>query len=181
MSATFGRPTEKREQRAYFIERVFDYTPLLTQFVQQNQEIRCTTCDVTYDLDKLEALKMFGMRCPTCKDGVCRVSNLSRKYEGLLNAVEPELLLPSTELGILQTLQTKKRAMYAGEIAAEMDKSYQLVGKRGKTLADRGLVSRELNDQGRRVFEITSLAQSSYFAEDSQDALDVTPEKNELQ
>lgn len=176
---TFGRPTEKREQRAYFIERIFDYTPLLTQFMQQNQEIRCAACNATYDVEKLDALKMFDMHCPTCKEGICRVNNLSRKYEGLLNAVSPDLLLPPTELGILQTLQTEKRSMYAVEIAAELDKSYQLVGKRGRTLADRGLVSRELNEQGRRVFEITPLAESSYFSEGVQDALDVPPDEPE--
>lgn len=62
--------------------------------MQQNQEIRCTACDVTYDLDKLDALKMYGMRCSQCKGGTCRVINLSRKYEGLLHEVTPELLLP---------------------------------------------------------------------------------------
>lgn len=69
--------------------------------------------------------------------------------------------------------------MYAGEIAAELDKSYQLVGKRGRTLADRGLVSRELNDQGRRVFELTPLAETSYFANSVEDALVVEPEAPE--
>ena len=86
------------------------------------------------------------MYCPKCKTGKCVVSNLSRKYESLLNKVSPELLLPPTELGILRTLETEKRSMYAGEIAAELDKSYQLVGRRGKHLADRGLVVRDLND-----------------------------------
>src|SRR5579859_2324705 len=93
--------------------------------------------------------------------------------EALLKAVAPELLLPPTELGILQTLETEKRVMYAGEIAAELDKSYQLVGRRGKTLSERGLVNRDLNDQGRRTFEITPLAESSYFQEVAGDSLDV--------
>jgi hypothetical protein len=44
------------------------------------------------------------------------VTNLSRKYQTLLEAVAPELLLPTTELGILQTLETEKRAMYTGDI-----------------------------------------------------------------
>ena len=131
---TFGRPTEKREHRLYFVERIFDYTSLLRQFMQLNQEIRCNRCGTTFELEKLDSLKMFDMQCPSCKSGVCTVTNLSRKYESLLNSVAPQLLLPPTELGILQTLETEKRSMYAGEIAAELDKSYQLVGRRGKTL-----------------------------------------------
>ena len=144
--------------------------------MQQNQEIRYASCNTTYELDKIDALKMFNMQCPACKVGTCTVTNLSRKYESLLDAVAPELLLPPTELGILQTLETEKRSMYAGEIAAELDKSYQLVGKRGKTLAERGLVSREVNEQGRRIFEITPLAETSYFVASSQDALNVEPD-----
>lgn len=175
----FGRPTEKREHRLYFVERIFDYSSLLRKFIQQNQEIRCTDCGTTYEPAKLEALKMFGMRCPTCKVGTCAITNLSRKYESLLKQVAPELLLPPTELGILQTLETEKRPMFAGEIAAEMDKSYQLVGRRGKTLAERGLVKRDY-EQGRRVFEITPLAEASYFTEDSTDALDVPAEPADI-
>jgi predicted transcriptional regulator len=175
----FGRPTEKREHRLYFVERIFDYTPLLRDFMQQNQEIRCTSCGITYDLEKLDALKMFDMQCPTCKKGSCSVTNLSRKYELLLNAVAPELLLPPTELGILQTLETEKRPMYAGEIALELDKSYQLIGRRGKGLAEKGLVDRDTNDQGRRTFEITDLATRSYFDETLEDTLDVGEESDQ--
>jgi hypothetical protein len=170
---SFGRPTEKREHRLYFVERIFDYTSLLRQFMRQNQEIRCTNCETTYDLEKLDALKMYDMKCPSCKVGTCAVTNLSRKYEALLNAVAPELLLPPTELGILQTLETEGRIMYAGEIAAELDKSYQLVGRRGKSLAERGLVNRDVNDQGRRTFEITPLAEASYFQQADGDVLDI--------
>jgi DNA-binding transcriptional ArsR family regulator len=170
----FGRPTGKREQRLYFVERIFDCTPLLRQFMQQNQEIRCTTCGATHEIEKLEALKVFDMHCPTCKVGTCVVTNLSKKYESILNSVAPELLLPPTELGILQTLESEKRAMYAGEIASELDKSYQLVGRRGKMLAERGLVKRDVNDQSRRTFEITPLAEASYFEPTANDTLDVT-------
>lgn len=63
----------------------------------------------------------------------------------------------------------------------ELDKSYQLVGKRGKTLAERGLVSREENEQGRRVFVITELAESSYFTEEPRDSLDLGPNDPEVQ
>ena len=175
----FGRPMEKREHRLYFVERIFDYTSLLREFMRKNQEIRCIDCNTTFDLSQLDALRLFDMQCPTCKVGRCVLTNLSRKYESLLNSVAPQLLLPPTELGILHTLEMEKRAMYAGEIAAEMDKSYQLVGKRGKMLAERGLVKRDLNDEGRRIFEITSLAQTSYFSDDAGDSLDVKPEEIE--
>ena len=69
--------------------------------------------------------------------------------------------------------------MYPGEIAAELDKSHQLVGRRGKNLAEKGLVRRERNEHGRRVFEITNLAEASYFARTPADELDVPTDPSE--
>jgi DNA-binding MarR family transcriptional regulator len=104
------------------------------------------------------------------------VINLSKKYEAILAGISPELLLPYTELGILQTLKIEKRAMYASEIASELDRSYQLVGKRGKMLAQRGLVDRDENDEGRRIFKITPLANQSYFSDKDIVELELRPE-----
>ena len=122
---------------------------------------------------------MIDMLCPVCRSGKCVVSNLSRKYETLLNAVAPELLLPPTELGILQVLDTEGRTMYAADIAAELDKSHQLVGRRGKNLAERGLVNRDRNEHNRRVFTITDLARASYFDSGEGDKLDIPSDESD--
>jgi Cdc6-like AAA superfamily ATPase len=159
----FGRPEGQREFRLYFVERIFDYTPLLQGYLEKNQEIVCDTCSQKHGLEKLEALRLYGMRCPTCPTGTCRVINLSRKYESLLRAVDKEMLLPGTELGILHTLQSEGEAMFAADIAAELDCSYQLVGRRGRNLWERGLVKRTENEAGRRTFEISSAASERYF------------------
>lgn len=158
----FGRPTNKREHRLYLVERIFDYTPILQRYIETNQEIICENCSTTFEMSVLGSLKLFGMLCPHCKDGHCIVTNLSRRYEAVLQEVDSELLLPSTELGILNTLQTEHKPMFASDIAADLDCSYQLVGKRGKFLSERGLVNRAENAQGRRVFEITTEALETY-------------------
>jgi hypothetical protein len=166
-SVEFGRPKDTREQRLYFVERIFDHTALVRGWLNKNQEIRCDGCGTTVDLDKLAALQLYGMACPVCRIGTCVVTNLSKKYEAILRQVSSELLLPSTELGILQTLDSENRSMYAAEIAAELDTSYQMVGKRGKLLDQKGLV-RRLDVDNRRAFEITELARESYFADKSE-------------
>jgi DNA-binding transcriptional ArsR family regulator len=158
----FGRPTEKREHRLYFVERIFDATSILKHFIQTNQEIRCDYCGETIELERLDTLKLYDMQCFKCKKGRCAVVNLSKKYEQIIAGAKSELLLPVAELGILQTLESEHRSMFAAEIAAELDRSYQLIGKRGKTLAERGLVSRKEVDN-RRAFEITELAERTYF------------------
>jgi hypothetical protein len=169
----FGRPQGKREFRLYFVERVFDYTPLVQRYMERNQEIVCSSCGAKYSLEHLTALRFFNMKCRDCADGYCNVVNLSKRYETVLQSVDQALLLPPTELGILQTLHSEEHDLFAADIAAELDCSYQLVGKRGKFLADRGLVRRSENDAGRRVFAITKMANESYFSQTDRDELNV--------
>ena len=162
----FGRPRDKREHRLYFVERVFDFTPIITSYIKVNQEIICDTCRYRHSHEMLPAIEAFDMLCPQCKNGTCRIVNLSRKYEGLIRSVADEDLLPGTELGILKTLHDERKQMFAKEIASELDCSYQLVGKRGRNLSERGLVVRDANKKGRRVFEISETAEDVYFVED---------------
>jgi predicted ATPase len=169
----FGRPTGEREFRLYFVERIFDYTPILQSYLAENQEIACDSCSALFPFERLEALKLYAMKCPECGNGICHISNLSKKYAQELEQVNAELLLPQTELGILQTLYTERQALRATTIAGELDCSYQLVGKRGKNLFERGLVNRAENDEGKRTFEITRQAEETYFPEAAADPLDV--------
>src|SRR5215470_6484476 len=103
------------------------------------------------------------MRCPTCPDGKCVVVNLSKKYEPMLIGVQEELVLPKTELGILQTLHAEGEPQRPAFVAAELDCSYQLVGKRAVRLEERGLVTRLRDEQDRRLLEITDLAKGQLF------------------
>jgi hypothetical protein len=171
-SIVFGRPEDTRESRLYFVERIFDYGPLIQDWIARNQEIRCDACGRLHDYSSLPALRMFKMRCPECMTGTCRVINTSRKYEELLKSVSDEALLPETELGILQTLGSEGRAMFAGEIAGELDVSPQLVGWRGKRLAERELIRRR-TVKNRREFEVTDLAQRIYFSDPGVGHLDL--------
>ena len=170
---TFGRPSSLREHRLYFVERIFDYTGIVRKFLESNQEIKCQNCSEVHGLEKLESLKMFGMLCPSCKSGFCEITNLSKKYEATLKEVDPSLILPATELGILEALYVEEREMVAAEIAGELDCSYQLIGKRARNLDERGLVDRERNDKGRRIFQLTDEARNEYFDNNSSRNLDI--------
>lgn len=164
----FGRPSGRREYRLYYIERIFDYTSILQEYLRTNQEIVCEGCSHRFEYEQLNALELFGMLCPVCRKGLCKVSNLSRKYEATLRSIDDSLLLPRVELGILHTLGTEPHALYPAQIAGELDCSYQLVGKRAKFLADRGLVLRG-KSEGRRELSLTSTARQIYLAGDETD------------
>jgi hypothetical protein len=172
-SIAFGRPTSTREQRLYFVERVFDYTPLLQDYVASNQEIVCEECGSVFESADLEALKRFGMLCPNCKTGICRVTNISRKYEDLIRSVNEAQLLPPTELGILQTLNSGPKPLFAADIAGELDVSYQMVGKRAKVLDEQNLVDRQLV-HGRREFKLSEAARRIYFGNPEVSELEVS-------
>lgn len=174
-SIEFGRPTGEREFRLYFVERIFDYTPIIQKYIKSSQEIICDHCGKSFEFEQLDALRFYNMRCPKCRDGVCKVTNLSRKYEKELREVDANSLLPRTELGILQTLHTEGQATRVTLIAGELDCSYQLIGKRGKILDDRGLVKRSENEQGKRLFTITESAEELYFG-DAGPSLDLEQE-----
>ncbi len=171
-SIKFGRPSGRREHRLYFVERIFDYSDLIRRFFSANQEIICPQCEAKFETNDLPALKLYGMRCPKCGSGTCEVINLSRKYEPILKSINENLLLPETELGILFTLHSENRALYAADIAAELDCSGQLIGRRAKNLGDRKLVTRE-HDADRpqlRIYELTEFARQVYFTEGGAEA-----------
>ncbi|WP_430734844.1 hypothetical protein [Halodesulfovibrio aestuarii] len=174
----FGRPQGKTEYRLYFVERIFDYSPIVQNYLKVNQEIVCDGCGQRHEYDMLPMLQMYDMLCPVCKAGKCRVVNLSRKYEDLINSVAEDSLLPATELGILQTLHDEQRTLVAKEIAADLDCSYQLIGKRGKNLSDKSLVLRTQNERGRRIFGLSNLAKSIYFADET-DGMDFETQYSE--
>lgn len=177
-SINFGRPREKREHRLYFVERIFDYSPIIRSYITMNQEILCDDCGAKHDVDMLTAIRQFGMLCPSCKRGTCKIVNLSRKYEDLIKTVSEDSLLPQTELGILKVLHDEREIMFASEIALELDCSYQLVGKRGRNLSDRQLVSRDENETGRRTFSISESAIKTYFeTNEDMDLFDFGEEK----
>nr|AUN36162.1 hypothetical protein [uncultured bacterium] len=174
----FGRPTGEREFRLYFVERFFDYSPLVLAYLKKNQEIVCdsASCGTRFSYDQLQSLQLFGMLCPQCRNGTVRVNNLSQKYAAEINSVNQDLLLPPTELGILQTLHVERKAMRPASIAGELDCSYQLVGWRGKSLSERGLVKRYRNELGQRLLEISGTAEAAYFPNVNRDSLDICEE-----
>lgn len=180
-SINFGRPQEKREHRLYYVERIFDYSYIITSYLKVNQEIVCDSCGAKYEFESLAAIRQYGMLCSSCKKGTCKVVNLSRKYADLIRTVSQDTLLSETDLGILKILHDERHDMFAKQIAAELDCSYQLIGKRGRNLSERELVTRSENNYGRRVFNISDKASQTYFqSETSKDEFDFGDSASEL-
>jgi DNA-binding MarR family transcriptional regulator len=171
----FGRPVGEREFRLYFVERFFDYSSIILSYLSKNQEIVCENCGFKYAFEHIEALRFYNMQCKECQKGKVIVQNLSRKYAEELGSVSENLLLPHTELGILQALHTENSPLRPNVIAAELDCSYQLVGKRARNLDELGLIRRS-TIQNQRFYELDKKAEEAYFKDSQKEELNIPKE-----
>ena len=153
-----------RDFRNYFVQRCFDFTAAIHEFLSKNQTIRCGSCGTCYPLEQKDSFNLYKWRCPECRDGICAVINLSEDYVSEIGKVRTDLMLEPVELEILNVLEEEKSALPAGEIAALLDETYQLVGRRTSKLKEMGLVEKERDSaDGRMKSRITDRAESVYF------------------
>ncbi len=57
-------PRGRRDDRSYFVQRCFDYTRTVHQFLAQNQTIRCPNCGACFNMDEREKFEFLQMALP---------------------------------------------------------------------------------------------------------------------
>lgn len=160
---SWGYP-QGREYRNYFVQRCFDFTTAIHEFLSKNQTIRCASCGTCFPLEQESSLVLYKWRCPECQDGICSVVNLAEDYVAEMAELRAELMLDPVELEILSTLNSEQTLMRAGEISALIDETYQLVGRRTSKLKEMGLVEKERDAVDAKMrSKITERAESTYF------------------
>jgi hypothetical protein len=169
MNIRFGYPPGE-QFRQFFRERVFDYSNLVKEFLANNHQFRCPKCSHLENEEALESLRKYGMLCPNCTSG--RMILSEKQFSTNEDQIASELLLPETELRIMSVLATHDGAMFASEIAMELDCSPKLVGTRAKTLLDRALVERGQR-KGKSIYSLTSKARALYFDQSKRDAITI--------
>lgn len=153
-----------RYYRNYFVQRCFDFTGVIHEFLSTNQTIRCSQCGKCYPLEQKDSFELFKWRCPECREGLCSVVNLADDFKMEVAKLREDLMLESVELDILNTLNSENKPMRAGEISALIDVPYQLVGHRTSKLRDKGLVEKNpSSEDGKMRSMITERAQGTYF------------------
>ncbi len=153
-----------REYRNYFVQRCFDFTGAIHEFLSKNQTIRCSNCGKCYPLEQKGSFELFKWLCPECRDGFCAVVNLADDFQVEVAQLREDLMLDSVELDILNTLDSEGRPMRAGEISALIDVTYQLVGHRTSKLRDTDLVDKQSSrEDGKMRSIITERARRTYF------------------
>ncbi len=152
-----------RFYRNYFVQRAFEFSGAIHEFLSQNQTIRCDHCGKSFPLEQKPSFELFKWRCPECQDGTCSIVNLGKDFELEVEQLRGDLMLEPVELEILNTLNQEGEAMRAGEISGLIDVTYQLVGKRTSKLQDMGLTDKSRGQDHRMRSQITERAQATYF------------------
>ncbi|WP_279486582.1 hypothetical protein [Aeromonas veronii] len=160
---TWGYP-EGRNFRHYFQQRCFEYTRAVHQFLSRNQTIKCNSCGCCHPMELKDSLALYKWRCPECSDGICSIINLSDDFKEEVAKLDREIMLEPIEIEIVSTLNDEQRRMRAGEIAALIDTTHQLVGRRTSKLQELGLIEKDRDDSdGKMKSEITERCRSTYF------------------
>jgi hypothetical protein len=159
---TWGYP-EGREYRNYFVQRCFDYTRAVHEYLSQSQTIKCSGCGTCYPMESKNSFEMFKWKCPECGEGTCSVVSLSDDFKREVEMLDQEIMLDPIELEIVSILHDEGNAMRAGEIAGLLDTTHQLVGRRTSKLKEMGLVKKDRHDDGGMRNSLTERCQNTYF------------------
>ncbi|MDD3814972.1 MAG: helix-turn-helix domain-containing protein [Desulfocapsaceae bacterium] len=162
---TWGYPPG-REYRNYFVQRCFDYSRAIQEFLARKQTIRCDHCGSCFPMEKQDSFELFKWQCPECKDGTCCIVVLAQEFRKEYDQLKEDVMLEPVELVILSTLHDEATQMRAGEISALLDVTYQLVGRRTSKMQEMGLVNKERGAaDGHMRNAISERAETTYFSE----------------
>lgn len=171
----WGNPRERRLDRNYFIQRVFNFNTTIHQFLAKRQTIRCSECHASFGMEEKRSIERYDWLCPECRIGRCDIVNVGDTVTDVLKDVDSAVMLPPLDLEILSTLELEQRPMKAGEIAALIDVDYRWVGRKTSRLRESGLVLKE--EVGGAVRNtITPKAESIYFGVEPSRLIDDAPE-----
>lgn len=154
----------KGSDRKYVIQRRFNYSNTVRNYIADAKEFVCANCASTFPYEMLNSLELFDMLCPKCRKGICKLNHV----EVELNEDESIQLL-EFDIRLLNSLNINE-PQYASALAQELDCSYQKVSRRASELKDKELIKREKSEiikgTGKKTYySLTDKAKNTYFKE----------------
>ncbi len=156
----FGAPENIEYERKYFTNRIFNYSNLISNYLDNLKVIECNSCGKVYSKEQLHHLEFYHYKCneENCS-GTVETKSMSSRYSHLIQEIPDGLLLPREDIKILIELSHCVKAISAKELASIVDISSQSIGQRSIKLdGTHNLVSRvkrnnkyyyELTDDGK--------------------------------
>lgn len=158
----WGKPKGSKH-RKYFIERPFNFNPLIKEFLASSKRTHCINpeCNQTFTQDQIPLLEFTNYTCNKCHSKVISES-IAENIQNELKQIENKDLLPETDINIIMELASQDKPLIAREIAEELDLSSQSIGQKNKMLdLKKGLIKRNKNVNP-FSYELTELAKSMY-------------------
>lgn len=149
MNLLWGKP-EGTLYRKYFIERPFNFTKLIQEFLSRSKFIHCInpSCNKNFSVAELDFLKFTNFKCNNCGMEVI-IESISDEIQTKLDKIDKNKLLPIEEIKIMKELERYDTFVYAREIAEELDLSKYLIAFRCKKLLNNfGYVERNKEHEG---------------------------------
>ena len=160
----WGKPIGRKFAK-YFVQRPFDLSISLHEFLLGSKSIRCTNCRKHFTQEQIPLLEFSHFKCNDCGGKVVISSVLGEDLKKRLRMIDSQSLLPPTETRILIFLCKHKDMYYARDIAEEIDASTQSVAMTCKKLEENyDYVHREKGD-GVFKYCATDKARNFYQAE----------------
>ncbi|QCU90036.1 hypothetical protein [Thiomicrorhabdus sediminis] len=114
---------DEKSDRKFRIERVFDFNPVVVNWMKSSKELVCSACGQTYDLSKKEIFIDHKIPCTTCQGNVELRSIIDID---LKRSIESKIQIPMKEYEILNVLKYKN-SLTASELGDELDRAYQSI------------------------------------------------------
>jgi hypothetical protein len=151
---------DEKSNRKFRIERVFDFTELIMSWAKGSQIIKCSSCGAIHNIDRLEAIKQFGMLCDKCYNKTCSVETVEIEIPD-----DTPIQIKEKDFQVLNVLKVEN-GLSSPQIAQELDVSYQSVNQRIRY--DRFLMTSKFIDkqekEGVNKYYITDNALNVFFS-----------------
>lgn len=164
---SWGKP-KGTEYRKYFIERPFNFTKVVTEYMATTKKIQCTNkdCGKLFRIEDLPFLEFSNNKCNVCGSQVV-IESFSPQLLNEISKIDERKLLPKEDLNIIIELSNADNEYkFAREIAEELDYSKNVVAMRCKLLdIKQGLIERvKFKDNEPYRYRLTQKAIELYIA-----------------
>lgn len=154
----------KGSDRKYVIQRRFNYTHLVHEYITSAKNITCNNCKAQHELDMLPMLEAFDMLCPKCKKGICSINEIAVD----IPVAKEDVQLPELDIQLLNSLHIES-PQYASSLAQELDCTYQKISRRALKLKEANLLvieKKKIDEQigERSYYSLTKMAIDIYFS-----------------
>jgi len=122
---SFGRGKDHK----YIVQRRFDYSDILKEYINSAKVIRCPSCHSSYPMHEQAKFEFFDMLCPKCKKSKCEIVPV----EVDLPESDPDIQLNEFDFAILNSLHIEE-PQFASLLGQELDCNYQKISKRATYL-----------------------------------------------